>query len=256
MSEQIATAKSNLDLPSEARDVLNLDELHGLDFLATHPNINILVHFSRHRKSEDLGDESYFETPLAKSDIYAIENLRYESDEQSILNDVSKQRFSLNHIAATTDGHTARTLSAIHRSGVRAIISDVGADHRLSDETNTSSLIPLLGMSLAAHKNDPQHPMVEALAEEIVDKENLREWIVLSELGKKIGELSQSDSKIAEKLSSGELNVFMTFGANHTGLFHKLRKLGLDPKRTFPQKPYIYDFISTVMRQKMFERSK
>jgi hypothetical protein len=256
MSEQTATAESNLDLPSEAREVLNLDELHELDFLATHPNIHILMHFSRHGKPEDLGDESYFETPLAKSDIYAIENLRHEPDEQSILDDVSKQRFSLKHIIASTDGHTARTLSAIHQSGIHAIITDVGADHGLSDETNTSLLIPLLGMSLAAHDNDPQHPKVETLAEDIADKENTREWIVLSELGKKIEGLSHSDPNIAEKLASGELNVFMTFGANHTGLFHKLRKLGLDSKRTFPQKPYIYDFISTVMRQKMFERSK
>ena len=256
MSEQTTTAESNLDLPSEARDVLSLGELHGLDFLATHPNTHILVHFSPHSKPEDLGDESYFEKPLEKADIYAMEHLRHEPDEQSILNDVSNQRFSLKDIAVNTEGILPRTLSAVHQTGIRAVITDIDANHSLSHETKTSSLIPLLGMTLLMHGDDPKHPEVEKLTESIAKLENSREWVVLSELGNKIEQLCQSDPTIAEKLASGELNVFMTFGSLHTGLFHKLRRLGLDPKRTFPNKPHIYDFISTAIRQKMFERSK
>ena len=256
----VETGYTPLELPPEALTRLNEDEATGLRFLANHPNFNILIHFSEHGKAEDLGDEDYFEVPLAKADLYAHENLGYERAENQYVLDIFSRRLIPRELLGQVlesggDSFNDRKLTAIYDTGTYAVAADVTSDHWL---VNQEPSIQHLGYMLEAIYTGGMPGTSESIAGALInivaDRQKVREWIILSDLGNKIAELATVDPTIADKLQGGILNVFMTYGSAHTGLFHKLRQLGLRPKRTFPTMPYEYSPVVSAIRKKIFEK--
>lgn len=256
MSELHPTVKFNSYLPSEARNALNQEEQLGLGFLIDHKDINILIHFSSHDTAEDMGDESKFEEPLSRSHIYAIEEPGYDPAEQLSLDAIAKRRFPLELISASTDAVYGRKLGAVYKTGIKAVLADIDVNHRLNQEPGTLQLLPFMVTEYTNNGDNAELSTVQAVAEQIAAHETQREWVILAQLGKHIESLSKTDPAIAEKLASGQLNIFMTYGDLHTGLFHKLREIGLKPQRTFVEKPVIYPALASVIRQKMFKHTK
>lgn len=253
-------AQSQAELPDEALSMLSVNEIAGLRFLADHPDFNILIHFSTHEKAEDLGDEAHFEIPLSEADLYAHENHGYERTEsQFVLDSFSKRLFPpellpqvLEHAGESFNG---RKLKAIYETGIPAIAADVTSDHWLANqEPSLQQLTNTIEAIYAGELPGVNGAMAEPLIRMVADRQKVREWAILADLGNKLAELATHDQAIADKLQAGDLNVFMTYGSAHTGLFHKLRKIGLLPKRTFPTMPYTYPAALSALRKKMFEK--
>jgi hypothetical protein len=249
------------ELPSETLAVLGENETTGLRFLADNPNLNILIHFSTHENADDLGDDSYFEVPLGKADVYAHENHGYQQAEsQFVLDAFSKRLFPPELLpqvlAHAGDSFNDRKLTAVYNTGTPAISADVVSDHWL---VKLAPSIKQLAVSIeaiyAGELQGVNEAMAEPLIEIVADRQKAREWVILADLGSKLAKLALRDETIGDKLQSGNLNIFMTYGSVHTGLFHKLRQLGLQPERTFPTKPYIYPPALSLLRKKMFAKA-
>ena len=244
-----------LGLPDEALAVLDESEAQGLRFLADHPNLNVLIHFSAHREAIDLGDNTYFEELLGKADVYAQENDGYDPTEAQIILDI----FSKGRIEATAvpralelagNSFEARQLKSIHETGVVAFPADISSGHALANqEPSTGQLFDALAMP------DATEAMKDSLGKLIAERENAREWVILADLGHKLSELAISDPMVNDKLQNDQLNVFMTYGSMHTGLFHKLKRLGIHPERTFPHKPFVYPALTALIRKEMLKKS-
>ena len=210
-----------------------------------------------HEKAEDLGDEAYFEVPLSKADLYAHESLGYERTEsQFVLDCFSGRKFPLEllpQVLANADGSfSERKLTAIYTTGTLAIAADVTSDHWLANqEPSIQQLVDTIEAIYAGELQGLNETAAEPLLKVIADRQTAREWVILADLGNRLAELAASDQTISDKLRSGNLNVFMTYGSAHTGLFHKLRQIGLHPKRTFPTMPYTYPAAVSLVRKKM-----
>ncbi len=76
-----------------------------------------------------------------------------------------------------------------------------------------------------------------------------RDEFIISQLPLKIKEILETNPELKEKEG---LDVLMSLGSQHTGVFHELSEMSTDVKRTFHPMPHYYNFGTEVMRYYRF----
>jgi len=223
-------------VPPFSYEFLTQPEIGGLEFLQNNPGIKVHLHFSSHDTKEAPGVEELFEQPIRTSDIVAVEGNKYDPIQEEYLQALARNNWfsKIVNLAPSGNGFEKRRAKAIKGSGTLPLIADVPKDHALADEKAAEAIlfdqiIQQHGTSLSP--NDAADTIHAAYAD-------AREWVMLGELGAKVKELTITNPQVQDRLSGNDLKIFMSVGSYHTFVFHKLRKLGLSPTRSFPTKPH------------------
>ncbi|MBI4096467.1 MAG: hypothetical protein HY425_01990 [Candidatus Levybacteria bacterium] len=214
------------------------------------PKISIDILYARHETREDLAG---FRERLKESDIYIPESSGWRKETLRRFNDLSFG--GIRALRNPTDmilgfsrngGFFAEQIRAIRNSLKPITIIDLPAGHPIMKEYNKTlnSIVYRGGFS----------DMFNAFKENFrrfaeLNKE--REDYMISHLFPAIQEVLERFPNLKKKK---ELKILMTLGSLHTAVGQNFQQSGLDTKREFNRRPYLFDFQNEVRRRYSFDK--
>ena len=140
-------------------------------------------------------------------------------------------------------GYSYAQLEALFDTQKKITIVDIPSDYLIAQESE-------VGHTDNAYIDQVLNS-TRSNIENIADRHRVREQYMISQISPKIRELLANDQQLKVK---EDVNVLMTLGGFHTGVYHAVKKSGYESDRTFDNSPMIYDFKSEGVRKFIFDR--
>ncbi|MBI2637701.1 MAG: hypothetical protein HYW88_02260 [Candidatus Sungbacteria bacterium] len=218
----------------------------------TLPPVSIDIFFSSHGTPEDIKG---FEDRLKDADVYIPEALLWNEEALAGFRDVSAgkkepqellKELGVKNTKTRNYAVTLHRLKVLYNSGKPVGFIDLPANTRLAEEYFKN-----ITFNLA--KSETFNDSIRAFCDYEKDRarlETMREEHMLNSLGKVLQEIVRAHPKLAKK---EKLNVLLTLGSAHTGVFHGLAMSDKnEATRSFSTMPYQWGYETEILRRYRF----
>ncbi|KKU52679.1 MAG: hypothetical protein UX72_C0003G0060 [Parcubacteria group bacterium GW2011_GWA2_47_10] len=213
------------------------------------PPTNVDIFFSAHKTTEDIKG---FEERLKNADIYIPEALGWDEEALSSLREVSEGRKTPRELIQELQGnpdnpeYAAQLYRAEMLYGTKKPLGII-------DLPDSSQFFEHLKKRVVDFSNSVNFEQILdtylAHLEEDADFEKKREEHMLDSLGPVLEKLVKEHPELSKKKG---LNVFMTLGSAHTGVYHGLKEGGIEAARSFKVEPYCWGYEVEAIRRYRF----
>ena len=219
------------------------------------PQISYHIFYAPHFTAKDFEN---LKNTFDKADIYVPELVGWDFRTKDQLNRLSQGEFTPEELAAkgfiSNKSARFRQYQIIYNSKKPILFVDMPLQHKLipisdrNDELGKESLgLFTKGDFKSSFKKIYQYTIAET------DYEKKREELIKKNLEEEVKKFIKTDSKLKDK---SDINVLLSLGAVHTGIYHKLKKEEARVSREFSRQPFIFDSTAQSIREMMLSRRK